>query len=224
MKLDTHTHTSGVSFCSEVSPADYVKKYREAGYDAVILTNHYSRQYMFRYGETWDEQIRIYLDEYRTAKELGEERGLPVLLGAEVAIATPSSPYIEFLLYGADEEFFLRHPCLYDKTQRELYKICHDDGVLMFQSHPFRSEQGHCPQDPEYMDGTEINCHPYFLRHEEEVRAFADKNGLMLVCGSDFHYPYQAGIAATVTDDGVRTSKQFADFLRKHPRPEIMYK
>lgn len=224
MKIDTHTHTSGVSFCSEVAPDEYVAKYREAAYGAVILTNHYSRMYMFRYGDTWDKQIKIYLDEYRKAKEAGAAIGLPVLLGAEVAISTPKSPYIEFLLYGADEEFFLSNPGLYDKSQAELYKICNDNGVLMFQSHPFRDEQGHFPQDPEFMDGTEINCHPYFLRHEAEVREFADKNNLMIVCGSDFHYAYQAGIAATIVDDGITDAKMFAEYLRKNPRPEIFIK
>lgn len=224
MKIDTHTHTSGVSFCSEVPPEQMVQAYRDAGYGAVILTNHYSRMYMFRYGDTWDKQIKIYMQEYRKAKAAGEAAGLPVLLGAEVAISTPQSPYIEFLLYGADEEFFAANPRLYDKSQAELYKICHDNNVLMFQSHPFRDEQGHFPQDPEFMDGTELNCHPYFLRHEDKVREFADKNGLMLICGSDFHYAYQAGIAATIVPGDITSSKQFADFLRKNPRPEIWYK
>lgn len=224
MKIDTHTHTSGVSFCSEVAPEQYVQRYRDEGYGAVLLTNHYSRLYMFRYGETWDKQIKIYLDEYRKAKRAGESIGLPVMLGAEVAISTPKSPYIEFLLYGADEEFFLANPRLYDKSQAELYKICNDNGVLMFQSHPFRDEQGHFPQDPEFLDGTEINCHPYYLRHEDKVREFADKNNLMIVCGSDFHYGYQAGIAATIVPDDVTDSKKFAAYLRKNPRPEIFIK
>ncbi len=224
MKIDTHTHTSGVSFCSEVTPVEFVEKYRAAGYGAVFLTNHYSRLYMFRYGDTWEKQIKIYLDEYRKAKEAGDAAGLPVLLGAEVAISTPESPYIEFLLYGIDEQFLLDNPRLYDKSQAELYKICHDNNVLMFQSHPFRDEQGHFPQDPEFMDGTEINCHPYFLRHEEQVRAFADKHNLMLVCGSDFHYPYQAGIAATVVPDDIASPQRFVRYLREHPRPQIWYK
>lgn len=224
MKIDTHTHTSGVSFCSEVSPQEFAQRFREEGYGAVILTNHYSRMYMFRYGQTWDEQVKIYLGEYNKAKAAGEALGIPVWLGAEVAISTPKSPYIEFLLYGADEQFFLSNPCLYDKTQAQLYKICHDNGVLMFQSHPFRDEQGHFPQDPEFLDGTEINCHPYFLRHEDKVREFADKNDLMIVCGSDFHYSYQAGIAATVVPDTLTNAKDFAQYLRRNPRPEIFYK
>lgn len=224
MKTDTHTHTSGVSFCSEVTPEEYARLYREAGYGSVILTNHYSRMYMFRYADTWDEQIKIYLNEYHKAKEAGDRAGIPVWLGAEVAISTPQSPYIEFLLYGADEQFFLANPCLYDKSQKELYTICHDNGVLLFQSHPFRDEQGHFPQDPEFMDGTEINCHPYFLRHEDKVREFADKHNLMLVCGSDFHFAYQAGTAATLVPDSIGSSKQFADFLRGNPRPEIFIK
>ena len=61
MKIDTHTHTSGVSFCSEVAPEQYVQRYRDEGYGAVLLTNHYSRLYMFRYGDTWEKQIKIYL-------------------------------------------------------------------------------------------------------------------------------------------------------------------
>ena len=224
MKIDTHTHTSGVSFCSEVSPEEYVARYREAGYGAVLLTNHYSRMYMFRYGDTWDKQIEIYLTEYHKAKAAGDALGIPVWLGAEVAISTPQSPYIEFLLYGADEDFFRANPCLYDKTQAQLYKLCHDNGILLFQSHPYRDEQGHFPQDPEFMDGTEINCHPYFLRHEDKVREFADKHNLMLVCGSDFHYAYQAGTAATLVPDTLKNAADFADFLRKTPRPEIFIK
>lgn len=224
MKIDTHTHTSGVSFCSQVSPRDYVQAFKKAGYGAVILSNHYSRQYMFRYADTFDEQIAIYLAEYHTAKEEGEKIGLPVFLAAEVAIATPQSPYIEFLLYGADEAFFLANPCLYDQTQKGLYKICHDNGVLMFQSHPFRTEHGHVPMDPEFMDGTEINCHCNFLRKEEQVREFADKNDLMLVCGSDFHYLPQAGSAATIVPDTLASAKDFAAFLRKNPRPELWFR
>lgn len=224
MKIDTHTHTSGVSFCSEVSPEEFAQRYKDVGFGAVLLTNHYSRMYMFRYGDTWKEQIEVYLGEYKKVKEAGERLGLPVLLGAEVAISTPQSPYVEFLLYGADEEFFLANAALYDKTQAQLYKLCHDNGVLLFQSHPYRDEQGHFPQDPEFMDGTEINCHPYFLRHEEEVRAFADKHNLMLICGSDFHYAYQAGTAATMVPDGITSAKQFADYLRRNPRPEIFIK
>lgn len=221
MKIDTHTHTSGVSFCSHVSPKEYVRAFKAAGYDAVILTNHYSRQYMFRYGDTFDAQIDVYLNEYRTAKKAGEEEGIPVFLAAEVAIATPQSPYIEFLLYGVDENFLLANPCLYDKSQRELYKICNDNGVLMFQSHPFRTEQGHVPMDPEFMDGTEINCHPLFLRHEEEVREFVDKHGLALICGSDFHTLAQAGSAATFVPAPLTSAKDFANYIRKHPRPEL---
>ena len=221
MKIDTHTHTRGVSFCSHVTPFEYVRAYKKAGYDAVILTNHYSRQYMFRYGDTFEKQIEIYLNEYRLAKREGEEVGLPVFFAAEVAIATPQSPYIEFLLYGADEDFFLSHPALYDKSQKELYKICNDSHVLMFQSHPFRSEQGHLPMDPEFMDGTEINCHPLFLRNEEKVREFADKNKLALLCGSDFHTLEQVGSAATIVPKKLTSVKDFANYIRKHPRPEL---
>lgn len=223
-KVDMHTHTSGVSFCSEVSPEQYVKLYAGVGMTQVVLTNHYSIQYMSRYGDNFDAQIQIYLNEYKTAKRLGAKVGLNVLLGAEVAISTPASPYIEFLLYGVTEEFLLQNPCLYSCSQSQLYKICNNNGVLMYQAHPFRAEQGHVPQDPEFMDGTEINCHPLFLRNEDKAREFAYKHNLGLTCGSDFHYPRQAGSAATYIDISVKTPQALATYLKTTPRPEIFYK
>ncbi|MDE7395328.1 MAG: hypothetical protein K2M95_04335, partial [Clostridiales bacterium] len=69
---------------------------------------------------------------------------------------------------------------------------------------------------------TEINCHCNFLRKEEEVRAFADKNNLMLVCGSDFHYLQQVGSAATVVPDTLTSVKDFVTFLLENPRPKII--
>ena len=224
MRLDMHTHTAGVSFCSEVSPRDYVQAYKQAGVSAVVLTNHYSRMYMYRYGDTFAKQIDVYLQEYDTAADWGAKMGVRVILGAEVAISTPQSPYIEFLLYGATAAFFRKHPSLYDCTQRRLYEICRDEGVLMMQSHPFRSEQGHVPMDPQYMDGTEINCHKNFLRREEQVRAFADEHGLSLVCGSDFHFLSQAGSAWTEVADEVTDSPTLAAYLRKNPRPSLFYR
>lgn len=179
---------------------------------------------MFRYGETWEQQIKVYIDEYRKAKKLGEAVGLNVLLSAEVSLPTEPGTCKEFLLYGIDEAFLSENPCLYDKSQAELYKICHDNNVLMFQAHPFRHEGGSTPQDPTLMDGIEFNCHPYYERHEQEVRDFADKNNLMLICGSDLHYDYQAGSAATIVPDDITDAKAFADYLRKNRRPELWYK
>lgn len=224
IKIDTHSHTSGVSFCSEVSPAEFVSAYKKAGITTVMLTNHYSRLYMFRYGDNWQQQIEIYLNEFGTVKREGDRTGVNILMGAEVAISTPESDYIEFLLYGADENFFLSNPCLYDLSQKQLYKTCNDKGVLMLQSHPFRSEHGHVLLDPEFMDGTELNNHPYFIRHEDKVFDYVNKFNKMLVCGSDLHYVRQAGSAYTLFPDNTASSKDFADYLRINPRPEIFYK
>lgn len=220
LKIDMHTHTSGVSFCSEVSPRRYAELFAASDVDGAVLTNHYSRMYMFRYGRTWDEQVRVYLEEYRAAEAACVKAGVRLFLGAEVAISTPQSDYVEFLLYGPTESFFLSAGPLYDMTQKQLYQLCHDHNVLLFQSHPFRSEHGHFPQDPEYLDGTEINCHPQFLRRKQETLEWADRHGLAVVCGSDFHYPVQAGSACTL----LPSDRPIVDFLAHNKRPDIRYR
>ena len=45
-KIETHLHTSPVSVCSRLTAEAAAEKYRKCGFDAVILTNHYSRSYI----------------------------------------------------------------------------------------------------------------------------------------------------------------------------------
>ena len=40
MKLDLHVHTSEVSGCGKVPAAEMVRLYHEAGYDAIVITDH----------------------------------------------------------------------------------------------------------------------------------------------------------------------------------------
>ncbi len=221
IRIDTHSHTAGVSFCSQIFPESYVINYRARGIFTVVLTNHYSRQQMSKYAVTFDEQIKRYLNEYHRTKEAGKSVEVNVLLGAEVAIASKSSPYNEFLLFGLTEDFLLSSPPLYDLDQKSLYKLCHDNGILMYQAHPFRSEHNHTPQDPEFMDGVEINCHSSFNNSYEQVYLFAAKHNLGISCGSDLHFASQAGYGGIFADASVKTEKDLARYLRDHKRPKI---
>jgi hypothetical protein len=179
---------------------------------------------MFRYGDTTEKQIKIFLSEYDTAALEGKKLGVNVLLGAEVAIVTRVSPYTEFLLFGTDKEFFLKNPALYGMTQEKLYKACSDSGILVYQAHPLRREQGHAPADAEFVDGVEVNNHPNYLRKKEEIYEFADKHGLGVTCGSDFHYVSQAGSAGIYAPDGIKSERDLAEYLKKNKRPKIFYK
>ena len=42
-KLDIHVHTSETSSCGQVSAQEAVRLYEQAGYDGIIITDHYHR-------------------------------------------------------------------------------------------------------------------------------------------------------------------------------------
>ena len=42
MKIELHIHTEGFSYCGKLSVAEIVELYSKAGYDAIVLTNHFT--------------------------------------------------------------------------------------------------------------------------------------------------------------------------------------
>jgi hypothetical protein len=90
-------------------------------------------------------------------------------------------------------------------SQEELYNYCCENGFLLYQAHPYRD--GMVPQDPRFLHGVEVNCHPgHYSGKTEDIIDFAEKNGLRLICGSDFHgdhYKPKCGnyIPETVTNE-----------------------
>lgn len=222
-KIDTHSHSSGASPCSTVNPKGYALAYKNANISTVMLTNHYSHHAMWRYGDTFDSRMQNYLDEYYMVKNECDKLDVTLLLGAEVAIESKTSPYNEYILYGVTEDFLLENPNLYDMNQAKLYKLCNKNNILMYQAHPYRKEQGHLLQDTEYMDGVEINCHSAFTKDIDKVINTAHKYNLNLSCGSDFHYASQAGNGGVLGDVNIDTSKKLADYLRKNKYPQVFF-
>ena len=165
---------------------------------------------LVRSGDAVGDYTRRAIADYRAA--LSAASTIKVFLGAEVAIQGPFSR-AEFLLYGIEEDFLRRSPCLIDLSQPALYELAHAAGAVMVQAHPFRTEFAMVPQDPRFMDGAEINCHPAHLRREEDVLYFADRNGLLVTAGSDFHGDARPS-AGILTDRPVLTASALADILR----------
>lgn len=227
-RFDMHVHTSGASFCSEVSGKMAAAAYKAKNYDGIVLTNHYAIRHFDYFGYDYESAIRNYLDEFKRVQKVFMKAGMTAVLGAEVEIIgngafSEVSKSHEFLLYGITEQFLTDNPKLYAMSQAELYKLCHDNQILVYQSHPFRSEQGHFPADPEFLDGVEFNTHFHFKRNYDKVLEFADKYGLGLVAGSDMHSSIQAGDAATFFPDGVYNATDIAVYLSDTSRPQLHY-
>lgn len=190
---ETHMHTSEASACAHNTGAEMARAYKEAGYTGIIITDH------FFYGNTavdrslpWKEWVERYCLGYEHAKEEGDKIGLQVFFGWEAGYHGS-----EFLIYGLDKEWLIRHPEIRDASVERQLQLVHADGGIVIQAHPFR-EASYIKEIrvyPDYVDGVEgINAsHTSFLKSErhpeynEKALVYAASHNFPLTAGSDQH-------------------------------------
>lgn len=219
MLIDPHVHSSGISPCSKRTPEKLIAEYIADKMDGFVLTNHCDKTWIGRLGfKSYEDWCKAYNEEYFKTKALGEKYGIKVFFGIEVTALYNIS--VHYLIYGITPEELLESPELYALSQEELYNYCKKNGFALIQAHPYRN--GATPQDPKYLDGVEINCHPnYKFTMEKELRPFAAEHNLKLTCGSDYHgdtyKPRQCGI---IVPDTVSDEKQLKDYVLNN-QPEL---
>ncbi len=215
MLVDLHIHTSGISPCSHRTPEEIIAQCLADDTGGFVLTNHCAEAYMR--DVTYRDWCVKYNNEFYHAKRLGDKYGVRVFFGVEVNTSVYRN--IHYLIYGIQPCDLLCSPELYKLTQEELYEYCENNGFLLYQAHPYRN--GAVPQNPDFLHGVEINCHPiYKFTMEREVCEFAEKNKLRLSCGSDFHGDsYKARCGAYLPDD-ITTEKELVEYLRNN-QPEL---
>lgn len=183
-KYDTHVHTVETSYCGQVTGSGLVRLYREAGYDGVVITDHYYKEYFECLpGKSWEKKIDTYLTGFRKAEEEGRKRGLRVLLGAELRF---EENYNDYLVFGMDEAFLKENEALYDLGLKRFYELTRGKDILIFQAHPFRP--GMIPASPLLLDGVEVyNGNARHNSGNRLAREYARKHNLLMSSGSDFH-------------------------------------
>ncbi|MBO5197980.1 MAG: PHP domain-containing protein [Lachnospiraceae bacterium] len=208
-KIEMHAHTSDTSPCAHVSAADMIHAMAEAGYDIVVVTDHFSRYVMSRFTGTPEEKVTRYLQGYREACRAGEKEGIRVFLGAEVNLHRVGKE--DYLLYGITEQFLYDHPQMYDYTLKELFEACVKANVLVVQAHPCRS---YCaPADANYLHGVElINTNPRHDNGNQKAEIWlkeqeAAGHQLITTCGSDYHQLEDIG------GGGIRTARPLKDVV-----------
>ena len=207
IKIDPHVHSKGISLCSHVSCQEIVDEKQRLGYEGAVLTNHCQRWYYP--AEQHGAFIERVIEEFHQGKKYADEKGFRFYLGLEVSLDDPH--YADWLLYGTTEAFLRSSPCLYQLTQKQLFALCEEWGVVLVQAHPFRQS----PCDPNYMHGVERNCSIGDLDKTERVEAFAKEHDLLVTVGTDYHGKdnlYRGGIYVpkTCTD-----STDIAGYLRR---------
>lgn len=183
---ELHFHTAESSSCGKVPVKQGLAMYREAGYEAVVVTDHFSRSVCGMPGQRgWDEVVEGFLVGYRTARAEGEQLGIRIYLGMELRFPHDDN---DFLVYGLDEEYIFSHPWLYESDLASVHEQFSRESIAIFQAHPFRSV---CtPADPKLIDGVEIfNGNQRQISHNDQAMAWAEKWGLPGISASDFHRP-----------------------------------
>lgn len=181
-RIELHAHTTPASKCSEITPEQMVQSYKDIGFDALVLTNHFLR----KDDMSKEEYMDFYMADYERTREAGERLGLKVYLGTEIRFTENSN---EYLIFGVTRSML---EDIYDLLPygvanfRQQYSL--PDSVFV-QAHPMRKNS--TPVAPELLDGVEVfNTHPHHDSKIGPTALFAQKNKMEIITGgSDFHHP-----------------------------------
>ena len=211
MKIDLHVHTSEVSLCGHLTARQTVQSYKEAGYDCLVITNHFNTYTCNHYknnGE--DDFFRFYHDAYLLAKEEGEKLGLTVLNGYEIRFDGADSDY---LVYGMSDATAAHCTELFKMSPREFSELAKAEGFLFYQAHPFRNDMR--VTNPAYLFGIEIkNGNERHDNRNDVAAIWAEKFGLHKIGGSDCHQPMDVGKSGIITDREIRSTDDLLAVLR----------
>lgn len=210
-KIEMHCHTKPVSSCGQLLPHEVAERYKELGYDAVVLTNHFYKN--DRYIKNKADFLKFYLDGYESFKEACEKNGLKAYFGIEIRFANINSN--DYLVYGITEDEAEEAARYLEGTIEEFYKGFKNENNLIFQAHPFRN--GMELKKPPCIDGYEVfNMHP---GHNSAIglaaKQAAKYKNLPIVGGSDFHEPGREGVISLCVKALPDDEKGLSDILKK---------
>ena len=211
MKIEMHLHTKESSHCGKVSARDILPVYKQNGYGALVVTDHFGRGALERWQDLpYEKQVENFLLGYRTAKQEGDRLGLRVFLGAEFRFEADNNNN-DYLVYGLTEEFFFSNP---DLTQWRLKEFVakKPPEALVYQAHPFRN--GCCPMRREYLFGLEVfNGHGGHDNRNGLALQLARMERYHAISGSDAHYEQYLCAGGLLTDQDVNSPQELLQVL-----------
>ncbi|HHW12232.1 MAG TPA: PHP domain-containing protein [Firmicutes bacterium] len=217
-RIDLHVHTRESSFCGRTEGRLVAQLYKKAGYDGIVITDHYNRGFFRKFPKSvpWPARVDHFLQGYRGAREEGEKIGLTVLLGIELKFI--DSPR-EYLVYGIDESFLKKYPELYRMGIVEFRRLSKQlpptSEILIYQAHPFRP--GVTPAPLELIDGIEVyNGNPRQNSNNQLALAFARQNNLRMISGSDFHRLPDLARGGLILPGPVANSRELVRVLKEN--------
>ena len=116
MKIELHAHTSEVSPCSGISAADIISGYHNAGYDAVVITDHFNFYVLEGFNiDNETDRVKRYMLGYELARKAAAKYGMKAILGIEVCLRHEKGGDLCFTVSGrkhfALTRIFMITPC-----------------------------------------------------------------------------------------------------------------
>ncbi len=186
-KYELHAHTSDCDKCALLSGKELVRAYHDAGYDGMVITDHYFSLFFSWFGDelkglSHDKVIERYLKGYYSAINEAEKYGFTVLCGAEVRLGDSINDY---LVYGLDEQDLYSLPLLCECKDLSDLRSCLPQKALIVQAHPFRNGMTLC--DPDLLFGYETFNNGTDGYRNALAYDFAEHYGKHMTSGSDCH-------------------------------------
>ena len=208
-RIELHAHTKPVSPCGEMLPEQLVQAYANAGFHAVVITNHFNLHDLK--GLPKEEALDYYLSGYEQAKKAAENYDIRIFLGTEIKFTEHGN---EYLIFGVDRA--LLSVC-YDYLDKGLAAYRTEVSLpnsVFIQAHPFRDNM--VRREPELLDGIEVfNLHPHHnSRIAQAAQLTAAIPGCIKTVGTDYHHPSHEGLSALRAKQLPETSFDIAAILR----------
>lgn len=184
-RYETHLHTREASACASASGREQALLYKKAGYDGIIITDHFFRgNTCIHHKLPWEERIHLFFKGYENAKKTGDEIGLKVFSGYEETFQGT-----DFLVYGLSKEWMLDHPEMEFFTIQEQHEAALSQGGMVIHAHPFR-DRPYIPQIrlfPNSVDGVEVVNYGNHETENQNAFKYAKEYNLPITGGSDGH-------------------------------------
>lgn len=214
-RIESHLHTKYISVCGWLEAEELAKRYHEAGYHALAVTDHYNVDTWLRLGID-ARQIRDVMPQFtegfQRLEQAAAKYDMPVYLGAEVRFYENQNDY---LLFGFDPALLAQPHEVMSMGAVAFSEYARKAGAVMIQAHPFRT--GCIPLDPVFVDGIEIyNANPRHNNHNDRAQALAERQApsFLRTAGSDCHRPEDIGLSGLLSPTLPANAKEFADLLR----------
>lgn len=209
-KYDTHVHTAEASGCATASGAEQARRYKELGYDGIIITDHFfnGNSAIHNYYD-WYDRVRQFCKGYENAKAEGDKIGLKVFFGIEYSYFGT-----DLLTYGIDKDWLYQNDNIMDVSVYEYIKRVHDAGGIIVHAHPFREASyiNEVKLMPKWVDGVEVyNAGNYDEKFNERAKWYAEQYNLPITAGTDNHHLTAERISGICTEQPLESIEDYID-------------